>query len=99
MTMVTKSWRRHNSGTLAQGGAGAPHLHVHGTGNIEFATDLGAVESPDDRARNDEASFGRFHLVEQTPDAADGAVGDRDRVGTRRCGDVDANRIHDGVAR
>ena len=52
------------------------------------------MQTPDSRARHDEAAFRQVKLVEQTTDVIDGAIGDRHHIRARRRRNLDADRVH-----
>jgi hypothetical protein len=52
------------------------------------------VQTPDSRARHDEAAFRQVKLVEQTTDVINSAIGDRHDIRARRRLNLDADRIH-----
>ena len=56
-----------------------------------------SMQSPDERARYDEATRGDLGLVQQMPESIEGAVTERDDVVTRGCVDVEA--VHAPIAR
>jgi hypothetical protein len=68
--------------------------HEDRLGDVDRACDVRSVQPPDERARDHETPFGRAEFVEENREALDRARGNRHGVGTRRRGDVDANRIH-----
>src|SRR5207247_6958117 len=60
----------------------------------ERAREPGSVQPPHERARCDEAAVGDAKTVQERADAVERAILESDGIRARRCGDIDADRIH-----